>query len=168
MSRSFSEAKHLVQDGDIIFVHGSPNDLIQTLIMFLTGSEFSHCCIAFNVVIDGKKTVMCVEAQGRTKRRIIPLNRYCDYQLTIVAAPKAWSEVSERALHDVGLAKYNTIRAIYVGISEYLKRKYNKELPQLNRHDEICSQFCGDVYGLDVSGSPQMLYEQLMDITYTR
>lgn len=162
---SFSDATEMIEDGDIVFVHGSPFSVIQRLIMFLTGSTFSHCCIAFRVEIDNVQQLMCVEAQSHTTRRIIPLAFYRSHPLTIVTAPQPWEQVKGYALRGVGVAKYNILRAIYIGISEYVKRRFNKRLPAIERMDEICSEFCGDVYGLNISGSPQVLYEALMEIT---
>lgn len=167
-SLSFSDATAKIEDGDIVFVHGSPHNTLQRLIMFLTGSTFSHCCIAFWVTIDDTRLIMCVEAQGYTKRRIVPLSLYQNSPLTVVAAPRAWDKVKDVALRDVGIAKYNTLRAIYIGLSEFVKRRFNKDLPAVERADEICSEFVGDVYGLHISGSPQVLYEALMLVTKER
>jgi hypothetical protein len=165
---TYSEAKSIIQDGDIIFVHGSPYEFVQALIMFCTGSPFSHCCIAFHVKIEGIDKIMCVEAQGHTKRRIIPLSLYREYSLTVIAAPKPWSKVSDKALNGVGTAKYDMLRAIYIGISEFSKRVFNVNCPAIDRMDEICSIYCGEVYDIVVNGSPQVLYDKLMVITYER
>lgn len=163
-----SEAKQIVQDGDIIFVHGHPYNLIQALIMFFTGSRFSHCCIAFHVNIAGYDRIVVVEAQGYSKRRIIPLSFYSDFEITVVAAPQQWEQIKDNALRDVGRAKYNILRAVYIGICEFVERRFHKRLPQLQRHDEICSEFCSDVYQLNVDGSPQAVYEALMNISQER
>lgn len=165
---NYTEAKQIIKDGDIVFVHGVPTDIVQALIMFFTGSRFSHCFIAFHVEICGTETVMCVEAQGHTRRRVIPFSLYDDHVFTIVAAPKHWNDVKDTALRDVGIAKYNMLRAIYIGIREYCIRRFQIELPPFPRTNEVCSDFCGDVYGIENQGSPQSLYNNLMDITFER
>lgn len=165
---TYTEATRVIEDGDIIFIHGHPYDLIQAVIMFTTGSRFSHCMIAYRVKICGKNTVMCVEAQGSTKRRVVPLSFYQDSTMTIVAAPRRWDAVKHVALRDIGVAKYDMLRAIYIGISEYVRRRWQFNLPPLRRLNEVCSDFCGDVYGIAETGSPQVLYEQLMDLTFER
>lgn len=164
----YTEAIKIIEDGDIIFIHGRPSDIIQAVIMFTTGSRFSHCMIAFHVSICEADTIMCVEAQGSTKRRIVPLSLYRDHLMTVVAAPERWEDVKHVALRDIGVAKYNLLRAIYIGISEYCERKWKFKLPALRRLNEVCSDFCGDVYEIKETGSPQVLYEQLMDITEER
>lgn len=164
----YTEAIRTIEDGDIVFIHGRPHDLVQAVIMFTTGSRFSHCMIAFRVKVCGVNTVMCVEAQGSTKRRVVPLAYYQDHLMTVVAAPERWEYVKHIALRDVGIAKYNMLRAIYIGISEYCDRRWKFKLPYLRRLNEVCSDFCGDVYGITETGSPQVLYDQLMEISEER
>lgn len=159
---TYDEVRELVQDGDIVFIHGSWYRPIQALIMFFTGSEFSHCAIAFWAKTPAGARLMCVEAQGGSRRRILTLNYYDDALMTIVRAPKEWSEVREVALEDIGRKTYSFLEATYVGIREFLQRRTSLKLPRLNTRHEICSEFIAKVYDLpETDISPQKLYEQL-------
>lgn len=163
---SYQEARPKIKDGDIVFVKGSWKRPIQALIMLFTASKYSHVCIAFRIQTGGVERVMCVEAQGKTRRRILNLSFYDDRQLTVLRAPKDWSEVQDAALAHIGKARYSMLAAAYVGVRELLHRSLNLRLPSLNLPHEICSEFVASVYGLEETEiSPQVLYEELLKIT---
>lgn len=162
----YTEARPYIENGDIVFVHGSWKHPIQSLIMLFTASEFSHVCIAFKINTGTEERLMCVESQGNTRRRILNLSFYDDRTLTVVKAPKRWEDVQQVALERIGDEKYNFIAAAYIGIRELVSRAFNLHLPSLNLPHEICSEFVASVYGLEETEiSPQLLYEELMKIS---
>lgn len=163
MTGLYEDVRQVVRDGDIVFIHGSWNRPIQALIMFFTGSEFSHCAIAFWIDTPSGKRLMCVEAQGMSRRRILTLSYYDDAAMTIIPAPKPWTQVRHIALEEIGKKQYGMFEAIYVGIQEFIHRHTGRHLPRLNMKGEICSEFIAKVYDLeDRDVSPQKLYEQLI------
>lgn len=170
MSRlTYDEARNVIQDGDIVFINGSWRDPVSAVVMFFTASTFSHVCIAFWVPTSHGRMLMCVEAQGRTRRRIFPLSYYADQMLTVVAAPKPWDDVKQHALSKVGRADYGMFEAIYVGLREFVAREFKYSLPIRPHNKEYCSALVAAVYELqDVHGSPQVLYDQLLTISSTR
>lgn len=158
----FHEARELIQDGDIVFIHGTWHDPIQAVIMLCTASEYSHTCIAFWVESKVGRHLMCVEAQSRSSRRVLPLSFYSDFHMTIVSAPLPWAEVRDRALADVGRASYSLFDAMYVGLYEVVRRLTGKSIPTLSNIREFCSTFVAAVYRLpNRHVSPQQLYEDL-------
>lgn len=166
---TYEEARPLIQDGDIVFIHGSWRKPIQALIMWVTGSTFSHVCLAFKVQTGGVERLMCVEAQGMTKRRILNLSFYDNRYVTVLAAPRDWSEIQDSALEKVGKAKYSMLTTVYVGVRELLHRLIDVKLPSLDLPHEICSEFIAKVVGLkDTDVSPQALYEDLLSYTVAR
>lgn len=166
---SYEEARPLIQDGDVVFIHGSWRRPLQALVMLFTGSKFSHVCLAFRVTTGGTERLMCVEAQGKTKRRILNLSFYDDRHLTVLAAPREWSDIQDKALGRVGKASYSFLAAAYVGIREFLHRTLDVKLPSLDLPHEICSEFIAKVVGLpDTDISPQVLYEDLLSYTVER
>jgi hypothetical protein len=166
---AYEEARSVVKDGDIVFIHGEWHDPIQAVIMLFTASLFSHVCIAFWVNTPNGKRLMCVEAQGRSRRRIFPLSFYSDNYMTVVQAPKPWNTVKAHALSKVGKADYGMGEAIYVGLREWIIRHTGYKLPLRPKTKEYCSTFVAAVYELDVvDGSPQTLYEHLLLCTSVR
>lgn len=166
---SYQEARLLIQDGDVVFIHGSWRRPIQALIMWFTNSKFSHVCLAFKVTTGGVERLMCVEAQGKTKRRILNLSFYDDKDMTILAAPRDWAEIQGKALERVGKAKYSFLAAAYIGVRELVHRTLDIKLPSLDLPHEICSEFIAKVVGLpDTDVSPQVLYEDLLSYTVER
>lgn len=162
----YEEARPYIEDGDIVFIHGSWKHPISALIMWFTKSHFSHVCIAFKMTTGGTDRLMCVEAQGSTRRRILNLSFYDDRLVTVIKAPKLWNDIQDKALNRVGIAKYNFIAAAYVGVREYMLKTVNVHLPSLNMRYEICSEFVADVLGLpETEISPQVLYEELLKIS---
>lgn len=166
---SYEEARHLIQNGDVVFFHGSWRNPFQALVMAFTRSNFSHVCIAFRMNVGGVERVMCVEAQGRTRRRILSLSFYSNKKMVVVASPKKWEDIQHKTFERVGIAKYSMLSAVYVGIREYLLKTLNIKLPISDLPHEICSEFVANVLGMeDVEISPQLLYEELMKSTHER
>ena len=166
---TYEEARDLIQDGDIVFIHGSWIDPVSAVIMLVTASLFSHVCIAFWVKTNQGKMLMCVESQGQTRRRIFPLSFYGDNKMTVVAGLKPWKTVQNLALSKVGKAEYGMIEAVYVGVKEFVYRHTNYKLPDRPAHKEYCSTFVASVYGLEtLNVSPQTLYEQLLQVSNVR
>lgn len=160
---TYEEARNVIKDGDIVFIHGEWNDPIQAVVMFFTASLFSHVCIAFWANTPRGKILLCVEAQGKTRRRIFPLSFYSINDLTVIAAPKPWKTVESVALSKVGKAEYGMFEAMYVGVREFIIRHTGYKLPTRPNNKEYCSAFVASVYELDVQyGSPQTLYEHLV------
>lgn len=166
---TYDEARTVVQDGDIVFIHGSWRDPISAVIMFITASLFSHVCIAFWISTPEGRMLMCVEAQGRTRRRIFPLSYYSDQMMTVIPAPKPWSVVKQHALSKVGHADYGMFEAIYVGIREFVARVTGYWLPARLHNKEYCSTLVASVYELqDIDGSPQALHDRLIATSSAR
>lgn len=166
---TYEQARDIIQDGDIVFLHGTHKSWVQNIIMAFTASTYTHVCIAFWITLGGEERLMCVEAQSNTARRILSMSFYEDRKFTVLASPNDWSMVREDVLARVGKVHYSITSAIYVGIREWLLRTCNISLPSLQLSNEICSEFVATVVGLeDVDISPQCLYEQLSTITYER
>lgn len=162
----YDQARDLIQDGDIVFIadHKGP---VSAVIETLTKSMFSHCNIAFWVEIGGEKRLLCVEAQGGTKRRIVNLSYYQSNGskfLYVVTPPKAWKDVAGVALEKLGQADYSYLEALYVGFREFLLKYFNIKLKEVDLKGEICSEFIARVYELNNKVvSPQLLFEELME-----
>lgn len=162
----YEEARPYIEDGDIVFIHGSWRRPLNALIMWFTKSHFTHVCIAFKMNTGGIDRLMCVEAQGSTRRRILNLSFYNNRLVTVIKAPRPWTEIQDNALSRVGVAKYNFISATYVGVREYMLKTFNVHMPSLNLQHEICSEFVADVLNFPKTEiSPQVLYEELLKIS---
>ncbi len=163
---TYQEARPYIEDGDIVFIHGSWKSPINAIIMWFTKSSFSHVCIAFKMKTGNVERLMCVEAQGSTRRRILTLSFYDERKVTVIKALKPWTEIQDKALERVGVAKYNLLAATYIGIREYVLKTFGYTLPSLQLRHEICSEFVAEVLGLsETEISPQVLYEELMKIS---
>ena len=166
---SYEQARTVITDGDIVFIHGSWRDPLQAIIMLFTASPFSHVCVAFWVETGIGRRLMCVEAQAKARRRILTMGYYEDSEMTVLAAPLPWQDVRASALSRVGKAHYGLAEAMYVGICEFVKRRTGIKLPMRPVSREYCSTFVADMYQLPVrTGSPQALYEQLLTITHSK
>ena len=138
----YEQARQIIKDGDIVFIHGSWKQPIQALIMFFTFSRFAHVCVAFWQDLGGEeKRLMCVESQGLAKRRILSLSFYKNKKMTIVSAPKAWDLVKEKALSRIGQVKYGYFEAVWVGLRQFFQKTLGVRLPRLDTAGEICSEF---------------------------
>lgn len=108
VSKPYHQGRLDVQDGDIIFVHKT-SSFISRVISFFTRGTFTHCGIAFWATVDdsGEHRLMIVEAQRFTRRRILNMSYYASSELTVVSAPKQWSDYSDVALTRLGTVKYS-------------------------------------------------------------
>lgn len=166
---SYDQARSVIEDGDVVFIHGSWSDPIQAIIMLFTASPFSHVCIAFWTDIGPHRRLMCVEAQTKVKRRILSLGFYDNLNMTVVAAPLPWKQVQADALSQVGKVHYGLKEAMYTGIYEFVLRLTGIKLPMRPLTREYCSAMVADVYRMPNNcGSPQSLYEQLLTVSYCK
>ena len=160
---SYEEGRKLIKNGDVVFIRGKKNP-VATAIRFFTRSKYSHVGIAFWATISGKKRLMMVEAQGGNKRRIVNMSYYYGVNLDIIAAPKKWTEISEKALLSLGQIKYGWLEAIYVGLREFLLNYLGIKLPRKNFAGEICSEYVANILELPKKHiSPQKLFEQIVE-----
>lgn len=162
---TYDEARQMIKSGDIIFVKGRPQDVVEKVIMKATRSKFSHVCVAFwvNECNSEFSRLLVVEAQGNTSRRITNLSFYADRELVVVKSPKPWSEVRELALDKVSRANYGYIDALWVGTREWSQRVLRLNLPKLDFEGETCSEFVARLYDMnEVIVSPQKLYSNLI------
>ena len=160
---TYDKARNQINNGDIIFVR-KKKTLVAKIIQFFTRSEYSHCAIAFWIEIAGVNRLMVVEAQGKTKRRILNLSFYKEFDLDVVKVPVPWDSYANEALSKIGVTKYGYISALYVGLREFLLKECNIKLPQkdVDSDDEICSEFIAKVLKLpETVVSPQGLWEEL-------
>lgn len=163
ITTDYKTARSQIQDGDIIFV-ANKKTIVARVIQFFTQSHYSHVCIAFWVTIAGVDRLMVVEAQGGTKRRVLNASFYDRFDLDVVKAPKDWNSYANEALSKIGEAKYGYFEAAYVGLREFLLKKFNIKLPRKNidSDEEICSEFVASLLGLaEVNVSPQALWVEL-------
>jgi len=166
---SYESARDQIKNGDIIFVHGIKS-IVDRAIMFFTRSSYVHVGIAFWIMTDetSSKRLMIVEAQGGTKRRIINLSYYRQYGFDVVNSPISWNEIQNMALEQIGIEKYSMVTAFYVGLREFLLRRFNIKLPKSNFPGEICSEFVARLEKLTPTEiSPEMLFENLSEEGYT-
>lgn len=158
----YSDARRLITDGDIVFVRGSWNRPVQSLVMWATNSEYSHVGIAFWVTINNNQRLMIVEAQGGTKRRILNMSFYKNKKLDVISTPRPWKEYADSATDNLGIVSYGWFDAIYAGFREKFQNYIY--LPQKNLDSgEICSEFVAKQLQLqDTNISPQGLFNALI------
>lgn len=165
---SYEQARLVIKDGDIVFVCASSTSFIDKVITVVTGSPFSHVCIAFWVTVGGQSRLMCVEAQGGTARRVVNMSFYEDRKLVIVTPPSSWDKASTYALSKLAKVKYGWGEAAYVGLRDLALRRLNIKLPKRNLEHEICSEFVANTYQLkDTCVSPGDLYCSLGEVGCT-
>lgn len=159
---TYEQYRLIAKDGDVVFFRGSKKDPVQAVIMFFTESPYSHVALTFWVTINGKKRLMVVESQGGTRRRIVSASYYKDSLVDVIRSPIAWEEICDEALSQVGETPYSYFDATYVGIREFVWRRYKIRLPARNHNGEICSEFIARLMQLEsTSVSPGALYERL-------
>lgn len=160
---TYEQYRAIAKDGDVIFLHGTKDDLLQRVIMKATNSPFCHVAFAFWVTINRTKRLMVVEAQGGTLRRIVSASYYKDRTISVRRCPTKWKTICDEALSQVGTAKYGYFDAIWVGVREFAMRKWGWRLPALNgNHAEICSEFVARMLKVEpATVSPGALYEML-------
>lgn len=166
---SYNSAREQIENGDIIFVHGI-RSIVDRAIMFFTRSTYVHVGIAFWIMTDdvSPKRLMIVEAQGGTKRRIINLSYYRQYGFDVVNPPVHWNDVQSKALEQIGVERYSMVTAFYVGLREFLLKRFNIKLPKSNFPGEICSEFVARLENQEqIEISPEMLFENLSKEGYT-
>lgn len=159
----YASAVSKIKDGDIVFMKNRGK--VSRLVQFLTHSSYSHVGIAFWARIGDNYRVMIIESQRGTKRRIQNLSVYSDNDLDILPAPTEFMMYEEQAFSELGIKKYNSIEAIYIGIREFLFKTLKWRLPSAKFSGEICSEFIARLLELsNTDVSPQGLYEQLVDL----
>ncbi len=161
---SYEEARTDVQDGDVVFVHGSKFRPLQYIVMYFTDSPFAHVGLAFWVTLEGgERRLMMVEAQGGSRRRMINMSTYRDRNIDVIKAPRPWEEISQEALdrERLGRSKYGWFDAVYIGLREKLSRYIR--LPVTHFSGEICSEFVARLQEMPkVRVSPQRLWEEFL------
>lgn len=166
----YDQVRDMICDGDVVFV-SKQHGFVSALIRFFTRSKFSHCTIAFWVDVCDEKRLMCIEAQGGTRRRILNLSFYQQKGMTlyVVTPPKDWCSVAHTALEKLGEVKYGYFEAFYVGIREWMLKNFRIKFKEIQFDGEICSEFIARTYGLkEVAVSPELLFEQLMETQQLR
>lgn len=159
---NYEEIRDIAKDGDIIFLTVDKKNILSRLTSCVTKSPFTHVAFLFWY----KTRLMIIESTTHGGIRIIQASTYYDREMFIVAAPKQWEEIADRALEKSGTATYGWLSAIYIGIREFLFTHFYISLPQdrNNRH-KACSEFVSEILGFDdVDISPGMLYEKLNEI----
>jgi hypothetical protein len=158
----YDELKHDIQNGDIAFIRGH-HPLLHRLIAFFTGNDLFHVGFVFWIEVEDQKFLMMLDVNGGTKRRLLSLSHYKDYDMDVIAAPKEWSEIAQEALNGIGKKDYSLVQAAYVGISERMYKMIGFNLPNVEFASEICSHVVAELLGYkDVNISPAKLYEQLL------
>ena len=158
--------RNLIDDGDIVFVRNKKT-ITARVIQFFTRSPYSHVGIAFWVEIEKQPRLMIVEAQGKTKRRILNMSFYSENQLDVIQAPKEWKFVYNKALEKLGKVDYGYFEAAYVGLREFLLQYFKITLPTKDLPGQICSEFVASVYDLKrVHISPALLAKELLNAGY--
>jgi hypothetical protein len=166
---TYDQARLIIKDGDIVFISTATPSLVGRIITAVTGSPFTHVCIAFWIVVGGKSRLMCVEAQGGTSRRIINLSYYSNKNIVVVIPPPSWEMACDPALSKVATVPYGWGEAAYVGLRDVASRRFNIKLPKKNLEHEICSEFVADVYSLaNACVSPGDLYKELEALGCTK
>lgn len=162
----YSEIRNKIVSGDIVFIKGNKNSLVDRLIMFFTRSKYSHVGIAFWLYDTAlkKDRLMIVEAQIFNRLRIVNMSFYKGEKIDIVSSPLPWNKMGDIAFKRLGEVKYGWFDAAYVGIREWLLAHNICSLPKKNIDSgEICSEFVARVLNFkDRNLSPQKLFESLM------
>lgn len=163
-SDDYAKIRNRIKDGDVVFIKNE-TDFMSKLIRFATFSKYSHVGIAVWVDIEGERRLMMVEAQGGTRKRIVNMSMYDGCEMDVFRDPKTnWNAIKNSVLDRIGVIEYGWLQAIYIGIREFLLKKWSIQLPSKNFEGMICSEFVAIVYHLDDTNiSPQMLYEELME-----
>lgn len=164
-------SKSEIKSGDIVFIRGENEILLDRIIMFFTGSEYTHVGIACWMKDDSLNIsrLMLIDIQGFSKRRIINLSSYSEFDIDIIQSPLPWEDVAKNVLKDVALREYDWFQSIYVGVKEWLQRNNISfiKLPKMTFKHEMCSEFVAKTYKLENTQlSPQKLFEQLQDNGY--
>lgn len=167
-SISYSEARKIIKDGDVVFIRAEYNSFFSKVIAFWTRGTYTHVGIAFWMSLtDTDDRLMIVESQRFTKRRMINLSYYSECELTILQGTRPWREYVDDAFHKLGTIGYSWIDAIHVGLQEYSMKWTNKMLTPIG--GEFCSEFVARMLNRDeIFISPQRLYDQLNETTITK
>ena len=164
MRYKYEEGRDLIQDGDIAFMRDT-GSIPAWLIRIITRSNYSHVGICFWATIGDEQRLLFIEAQGKTKRRILNFGYYSDRDIDVVRAPLEWKTVCDKALKRVGKTDYTMLGALYVGVRECLWKYVGIKLPTLDFPGEICSEFVAEIYDIEPNDvSPQVLFEQLQHL----
>ena len=156
---TYDEVRSQVKDGDIIFITVNKTDYLSRLTSWFTKSPYTHAAFVFWL----NNRLMVLESTTNGGSRISFASVYANRNIDVISAPKAWSEIEEKALARSGTASYGWVSAAYIGIREFCFTHFGWKLPQnKNNRAKACSEFVAEVLGLDdVDISPGKLYKTL-------
>lgn len=156
---TYDEVRALACDGDIIFLTVNKTDYLSRLTSWFTKSPYTHAAFVFWY----KDRLMVVESTTHGGSRISFASVYSDRNIDMIAAPKSWEAIEEKALARSGTAEYGWISAAYIGIREFCFTHFGWKLPQNKKNrSKACSEFVAEVLELDdVDISPGKLYKTL-------
>lgn len=164
MRCAYEEGRDLIRDGDIAFMRDT-GSIPAWLVRIVTRSRYSHVGVCFWATIGKEQRLFFIEAQGKTKRRILNFGYYSDRDIDVVRAPQEWNNIQNEALKRIGKVDYTMLGALYVGFRECLWKCAGIKLPTLDFPGEICSEFVAEIYGIEPNDvSPQVLFEQLQHL----
>ena len=156
---NYDEIRAVAKDGDILFFHVDKRHFLSKLVSWFTKSPYTHVGFVFWF----KNRLMLLDSGTKGGSRIVLASKYWDNTFDIISAPKAWSDIEERALARSGSAHYGWLSAAYIGIREFFFTHFHLRLP-IDKHNrnKACSEFVAEILNLDdVDISPGVLYKKL-------
>lgn len=159
---NYNEARTLFNNGDIVFLKGIKKNILQSIIMFFTNSKYSHVGICFWININNIPRLMIIEAQGGSKRRLINLSYYSEYEMDIISSPRPFEEYIDNSFAKLGEISYGWADALYIGLREKLIKIIKLPIKNITSN-EICSEFVAKQLNLPKTNiSPQILFDTLI------
>jgi hypothetical protein len=171
----YSEARELVEDGDIVSVLKPKNkfSLFADVISIFTQSPIYHTCIVtWMYSCSGQRRLFAVEADSN-KRRLIPLSIYEGQEMHVWAKPDnvKYDIFAEDLLARVGSADYGFTKAVKAGLSKYVVLPFSKQITS----GEICSELAIKMWikgGFNFTGetliTPAELEQKMIELNVKR
>lgn len=157
----YQTVRSIAKDGDVLFLHVDKKNLLSRVTAFFTKSLFTHAAFLFWY----KDRLMLVESTTHGGIRIVQASTYSDREITLVSAPKSWTDIEGSALSRSGTSEYGWFSAFYIGLREFFFTHFDVKLPQdKDNRNKACSEFVAEVLELaDVDVSPGKLHKMLTE-----
>lgn len=147
-SMTYWAARDYIKNGDIVHIHRPKSGinfptLVYSFIQFFTGSPIYHNVIAMWMTSpSGEKRLMCVEANIRGGKRIIPLSNYSDHRLEVQPLPEQFefAKIEGLLMTRVGQQAYSLLDFVSIGLREFFGIRAKDFMGQ------VCSELCADAW----------------------
>jgi len=131
----YSEARELIQDGDVLSFKPKKHEFCKRITCWVTNTQYYHT--AFAVWLSpkvGEKRLFAIEAHAGG-RRLVPMSIYDNSIFDVTVCPIKFSKVEAEVIERVAKVPYGYLDFIIIGLREMFG------FPRSGADGEVCSEF---------------------------